>query len=112
MIGRLASESSLPVIVAGDFNSSPPGFAKSETTESGNNAIEAFDEWQLFQRSPVENPAVSEMTFPSNAPAQVLDWILVPGEMEIVDYQVISMGLSDHLPVVADVVKRSAEERP
>ena len=112
MIGEIVSDLDMPVIVAGDFNSSPPGFAKSSTTESGQNAILTFDESQRFQRSPVTTPELSEMTFPSNAPEQVIDWILIPNEMDFLDYQVINVGLSDHLPVTADVTVRTETAIP
>lgn len=110
MIGKLVSKSTVPVLVAGDFNSSPPGFAKSSSTDSGQNAITTFDDSQLFERRPMTNPAASELTFPSDGPEQVIDWILVPKSLEIVEYKVVNLDLSDHLPVVVDVVVRSAEE--
>lgn len=94
-----------PVILAGDFNSTPSGFPDSRTGAGGQNAMDLIDDAGLFQRLPIDPPTdPEEYTFRADDPRRVIDWILVPGSLTISDYSVEASDLSDHRPVVADVV--------
>ncbi|TWT78785.1 Endonuclease/Exonuclease/phosphatase family protein [Planctomycetes bacterium CA13] len=99
----IAGSSETAFFIAGDLNSTPTTFPVSDVDEKGGNAIELFDKSGLFQRHPTEIPTKSSMTFESNDPTRVIDWILIPKLTQFADYQVINTEQSDHRPVVARV---------
>lgn len=104
MLVDLALESALPTILAGDMNSSPPGFSKSATDPNGKNAIEIYDSSGIFKRLPMDGPpANDQLTFHSNEPDRVIDWILIPADWQFLQYNVELSKLSDHRPVYADI---------
>ncbi|HUS38605.1 MAG TPA: endonuclease/exonuclease/phosphatase family protein [Pirellulales bacterium] len=99
-----SGDSKLPLIVAGDLNSAPRGFSDFEKDRSGHNAVEVLlkDGWLSTIPQP---PADARfLTFPSHQPDQVIDWIMVSEDLRFASYHVIQSNLSDHCPVVADVV--------
>ena len=96
-----ARRSSLPVVIAGDTNSTPTGFPGSASDEQGQNAMDLFAASGLFQQRPTSTPDDRELTFHATDPTTVIDWILVPTDWEIESYQVIPWEHSDHRPVVA-----------
>ena len=100
----IATKSKFPTIVAGDLNSTPPGFPQSASDSNGNNAIETLDNSGYFRRSPDNVPfADEELTFHSVEPSRVIDWIMIPQNWEFLQYTVEQSQLSDHRPVVSDV---------
>ena len=104
-----ATTSPWPTIVAGDMNSTPPGFPESATDPRGDNAIEIFDNSERFQRSPMHPPvAVGDLTFHSAEPGSIIDWVLIPPDWRFLQYGVESSQLSDHRPVYADVDSRGS----
>ena len=109
MLVDLARDGALPTIVAGDLNSTPPGYPESETDPQGANAIEAFDNSGVFQRQRLaQSPAVGDLTFHAAKPTCVIDWILIPPDWGFPHYRVALSQLSDHRPVYADVARVSA----
>jgi len=97
----LESREPRPLVLAGDFNSAPsgwPGF-------SGQTALDSL--MLLGWRSPRAQgaPGPEELTFPSDAPRDARDWVLVEPPVEVSRVQVLDIagGLSDHLPVLAVV---------
>jgi endonuclease/exonuclease/phosphatase family metal-dependent hydrolase len=101
---EMAKDADYPVIIAGDLNSTPPGFPGSRSDAQGRNAIAALDQSGHFQRSPAEaSPAASQFTFPSAQPRTVIDWILIPPTWHFEEYQVVSSDVSDHCLVYADI---------
>ena len=98
-----AKSSWLPLIAAGDFNSTPRSFPDSRQSSAGENALERLLEAGVFESRPLDPPTPQEMTFPSAAPARVIDWILFPAGWELLEYRAIDSQLSDHRPVVAEV---------
>jgi len=105
VLNEVASRGELPLIVAGDLNSSPSGFADSFIDEAGENSIDVLDRSALFSRRPMSSPASpDELTFHSARPSAVIDWILIPADWQFKEYRVVSTLLSDHRPIVADVV--------
>ncbi len=99
-IVELARQNALPVIVAGDFNSTPPGFPHSEVAD-GRNAMQVFAASDLFRQQPEKAPAeAAGLTFHSQQPTMLIDWILTPRDWGVSDYRVVDTELSDHRLVV------------
>lgn len=108
---EIAKGSDLPVVLAGDFNSTPPGFPRSMKTDDGRNAITTLDESGLFQRVPMAlNQQEGEFTFHSTDPRSVIDWIFIPSGWKFDWYEVIRSELSDHRPVLVEVSGAGAVE--
>ncbi len=96
-------QSSFATILAGDMNSSPPGFPHSLSDANGRNAMAIYDESGLFRRSTNSESSIDSMTFPAHAPTRVIDWILIPKHWRYRSYQTVPTDLSDHRAVVADI---------
>ena len=103
VLAELAAASSLPTIIAGDLNSTPPGFPQSVTDERNNNAISVFDASTHFKRLPIDPPTMGRMTYHTTKPKSVIDWILIPRGWSFLAYDVESRALSDHRLIRADV---------
>ncbi len=82
-----------PVIVAGDFN-----------TFWGTSEI------FLFMRAAGLRSANSEglASFPSRSPRAELDFVLVSREIEVLDFRIPDVRLSDHRPIICDFKVHSA----
>lgn len=105
---ELAQDSPIPVIVAGDLNSTPGGFPKSNRDPGDRNAIEVLDKSTLFHRSPAKAPRdASQFTFHSAKPKSIIDWILSPPDWKFHNYSVHPSRLSDHRMIVTDVEPNS-----
>ena len=103
----LTADSPHPAVIAGDLNSTPPGFPHTQSDANGNNAITTFDQSTQFRRSPLNPPnGKDQLTFHAARPYTVIDWILVPDSWSFQQYEVEQSQLSDHRPVWADVVPR------
>ena len=100
---RIQRGSSLPMILLGDLNSTPPGFPDSRTTLSGQNAIEVLESFGGFQRRPARGQATwQDFTFPTEAPRRIIDWIMPDPNWTFMQYEVRrDFTESDHLPVMA-----------
>lgn len=99
-LGRQRDE---PLIIAGDFNSTPTGFPGSRSSSGGENAMDVLDAIGRFRRSPEQVPEPDQLTFPSVEPKRVIDWIVAPNSYGFERYVVVPSELSDHRPVVADL---------
>ncbi len=104
IIVDLARSSEIPLIAAGDFNSSLPGFPRANITADGKNAMEILQASELFRLRPQQGPQPADLTYSSAEPEQVIDWILIPASSEFDTYAVIKSELSDHRPVSATVI--------
>ncbi len=84
---ELVKGSSKPVIIAGDFN-----------------AFWGEDETFLFCKAAGLRSANPEKlpTYPSNSPRQELDFILYSDGIEVTDFSIPTVELSDHLPLICD----------
>jgi endonuclease/exonuclease/phosphatase family metal-dependent hydrolase len=82
--------SSGPLILAGDVNAPPDGEDLCLLHEAG-----------LFDLCSGE-----VMTFPCHAPSCRLDYILVSRHFEVTGCRAVDTQVSDHLPLVADLVLR------
>ena len=93
-----------PVIVMGDFNSSPDSLAHERLTKSTGNLAELHDCWQWLRNSEEAAGSFTGFKEPSTSPR--IDWILVnrrfqPLETEIVRTKYDGRLPSDHYPVTA-----------
>jgi endonuclease/exonuclease/phosphatase family metal-dependent hydrolase len=105
VIENIIASSEIPTIIAGDFNSMPTGFANSTSDNVHGNAMDAFDASKLVSRHPeTPNGMQEELTYHATKPDRTIDWVLVPKSGKFRDYRVIASTLSDHRPVVADVL--------
>ncbi len=100
----IATAGRRPTIVAGDLNSTPPGFPESANDSSGDNAIATFDDSHCLQRKQIALPPTDhDLTYHSAEPSRVIDWVLIPTGWRFLEYSVEPSQLSDHRPVYADV---------
>jgi endonuclease/exonuclease/phosphatase family metal-dependent hydrolase len=84
---ELVEKSTKPVIVAGDFN-----------TFWGTHELYLFKRAAKLRSANLRNLA----TYPSNAPRTELDFVLVGDQIEVTDFSVPDIRLSDHRPLVCD----------
>lgn len=92
----------LPMLILGTLNSTPPGFPMSQTTASGQNAIELLESFGGFQRRPARGQATwHDFTFPTGGPRRIIDWVLPDRSWSIQQHGVLrELGESDHFPVM------------
>lgn len=104
LLARLPGEESPPMVLAGDFNASPPGWpGAGDSTVVG----ELLDRgWQSPRAR--GDPAPDELTYPMPEPRRAIDWILVEPSLRVVEARVLDVDpdLSDHAPVLA-VLRRA-----
>jgi endonuclease/exonuclease/phosphatase family metal-dependent hydrolase len=101
---ELVKRAKLPVVIMGDLNSTPSNYPFSSSTDDQRNAIKTFDDSELFVRDEPELPiADDELTFRSDQPKSIIDWIFVSKVLSFDAYSVVTSVLSDHRPVVADI---------
>ncbi len=93
-----------PLILAGDFNTAPPGWPRGGERTAVGELLEAG------LRSPraTGGPEQVRFTYPSRDPAVPIDWILVEPPLRVLEVRVLTgaAALSDHLPVLATVEVR------
>lgn len=95
-------QSALPLLAMGDFNTAPRGYPQFYEDEDGKNAIEVLVASQHLTTRPQGLPLEPEdLTFPSEHPDRVIDWIFISPPWTIQEHTVLSSDLSDHLPVTA-----------
>jgi endonuclease/exonuclease/phosphatase family metal-dependent hydrolase len=98
---RLAS--AVPLIAAGDFNSTPATFPQATPDDQGRTALSWLLARGAYQTLPTATPGRVDMTFWSIKPSRVIDWILVPAGWKILSKEVMGGELSDHRAVVMEV---------
>lgn len=102
MFMDMQTQSSLPMIAMGDFNSTAKGYPGHHTNANGQNCIDTLldsGNWSTQPRGFPVNP--EDYTFPSKNPTRVIDWIFISPHWRIEETIVLTSDLSDHLPVVA-----------
>ncbi len=102
-IEEVRKGSSLPLIAAGDFNSTPVGFPHATPDSGGQTAVSWLLAGGAYQTCPIGEPSREDSTFWSLEPSAVIDWILVPEGWSIISKTTINRPLSDHLAVVMEV---------
>ena len=93
----------LPLIAAGDFNSTPVSFPGATPDHTGQTAMSWLLDSGMYQTLPTSEPTKKDFTFSSTKPAKVIDWVLVPVDWKMVSRSVIDSQLSDHRAVVMEV---------
>jgi len=111
ILNNITKSSPNPVILAGDLNSTPTGFPHSGKAKNGQNAVDILTNSGLYSRFTADAPKGSDLTFRSDKPKSVIDWILIPVDAEFSSYQVKQSLLSDHLPVVSDVLLKKWDSK-
>jgi len=88
---ELIEKSAKPVIVAGDFNT-----------------FWGTHELYLFMKAAGLRSANKEglFSFPSKAPRVELDFVLVSGQIDVQDFRIPDLQLSDHRPLICDFTVR------
>lgn len=100
IIAKMSSEIELPIIVLGDFNSTPSGWPKSALSENGKNAMSLlFDEQGFISYLKEKN----NYTFPSAQPPRLIDWIIGKRIRTFSNSNIIKSNLSDHLMIVTEI---------
>ena len=113
VITRIVSSDTVPTVVAGDLNSTPTDFPNSQSDALAGNAVDILDASSLFQRRPEQPPNdATELTYHSTQPKSTIDWVLIPRNWQFIDYRVESSTLSDHRPVVADLLLTPPRQNP
>ena len=113
VIAKYVSKSALPCVVAGDFNSTPPGYPHSGVEPAGRTAIsKLLDEGVLYD-SGDDRSKPPHFTFPSPAPVRTIDWILVSSDLRgrLRDVRTLASLLSDHRPVTGMVLLSGMDDR-
>ena len=93
----------LPLVVAGDLNSSLANLPAARGDPRGQTALSVLLAGGGFRTLPDATPRAEGLTFSTLKPRSVIDWILVPVNWRIVSRTVIDTKLSDHRPVVMEV---------
>jgi endonuclease/exonuclease/phosphatase family metal-dependent hydrolase len=99
---RFAAAPGPPTLLAGDFNSTLGHFPHAKPSASGHTALDHFL-GAGFSRWTGVAPSPEQMTYRSDRPSRVIDWILVPDDWSFDTYHVLPTDLSDHRPVWAAV---------
>ena len=92
-----------PIIVAGDFNTTPSDFPHAQANANGVNAFDRFIEQTQFtydQRNPKSS---ASMTYSTTDPQLAIDWVMVGPELELKKVEITESLLSDHRPVIATI---------
>ncbi len=97
---RLSRNAREPLIILGDFNSTPRQFPHSVRDHRGENAMDLLIASRLFTLRPLQG----DFTFPTRKPQRVIDWILINRGSRFVEHAVPAWPYSDHLPVLAEVI--------
>jgi endonuclease/exonuclease/phosphatase family metal-dependent hydrolase len=104
MMLELQQQSAIPTIALGDFNTAARGYPGFHEDADSNNAIDLLAASPQFSTLPQGLPLdPKHLTFPSEKPDRVIDWIFVPPPWQIQNKEVLASNLSDHLPVVAEL---------
>ncbi len=103
LITEIAGAETTPLIVAGDFNSAPTGFPKHEEA-AGHNAMDLLLGSGLFDTLMPASKESTDMTFPSEKPDRVIDWILTTHDFKQANRKVHASQLSDHNMLTVEVI--------
>ena len=97
-----------PLVLAGDFNTAPPGWPEVADTTAVGRLLD------LGWTSPraVAAPSPGELTFPTYAPVESRDWILAERPLRMLESRVVegASALSDHAPIVAELSLTEEED--
>lgn len=101
VLDSLRLEEAVPIVLAGDFNSSPSEWPGGERETALGKLLD------LGWRSPRAegSPDPPEWTYPSYGLVRGIDWVLVAPPLQVLEARVVegAQALSDHLPVISVV---------
>ena len=101
---RLQDRADSPLVLAGDFNSTRPGYPYASPTPQGDTVLSVLLRPGGFATSAKSTtPIESNLTFPSEQPIKLIDWILASPPAKVESLRVLDLVLSDHRPVIARV---------
>jgi len=86
-----AAQCPYPYIIAGDFNDTPSSYAVNEMSKGLKNAF--YEKGSGFGK-----------TYNGDFPNFQIDYIMASPQFDILNYDVVEKRLSDHYPVISDVV--------
>ncbi|MCC7424042.1 MAG: endonuclease/exonuclease/phosphatase family protein [Planctomycetaceae bacterium] len=104
----VADQGGPPLLLVGDFNSSPQGFPLTDPDKPS--AVGMLTQDPRWHTLPEKVTSDADCTFSSTEPKQVIDWIFVPRPWQLVSRQVYPIDLSDHRPVLG--VVRMTDREP
>jgi endonuclease/exonuclease/phosphatase family metal-dependent hydrolase len=90
-----------PVVWAGDFNSTLPGFPEAQLGPDGDTALGLALAGTGAVTTPTRTPSAEALTFPATPPRSKIDWVLAPPGWRILEQRVLATALSDHRAIVA-----------
>lgn len=95
----LRREEDAPLVLAGDFNASPPGWPGAGATTVVGQLLDRG--WESPRARGA--PGATELTYPMPGPRRAIDWILVEPSLRVTEARVLEADpeLSDHAPVLA-----------
>lgn len=97
-------EKPLPTILAGDMNSMPIQLVQPEVKSVQQTAIKVFKDSGQFTFPPIKVPLTKpEMTFHSEDPKLMIDWIFIPKNWTFDSFEVEASTLSDHRLIKANL---------
>lgn len=102
---RALRDDAPPLVLAGDFNTGPPGWPGADSVTAVGRLMEAgWSSPRVASAFGVAGP-----TFPSPEPRRSIDWVLAEPPLRVLDSRVLTgvAELSDHLPVLAVVEVRA-----
>jgi len=92
-IAEAIKKSPFPVLVCGDFNDVPMSFSTHTIAEGLQDAFKIKGSGR-------------GVTYAGNIPGLRIDYIMAAPDFEVLDFQTLKMGLSDHYPLVARVAPK------
>lgn len=95
----------MPLLVVGDFNSSPSDFPMASPVEGDGTAIDRLAKGHRFGFFPSMTLPLEHPTFPSAGADRTIDWVLYPRGWRLETGGVAQVEFSDHLPVWARVLR-------
>ena len=103
-IWELHEAEASPLVLAGDFNATAPGWPGASGPTVVGELLEGG--WESLRARGAPGPA--ELTYPMPEPRTAIDWILAEPPLRVVEARVLDAdpGLSDHAPVLA-VIRRT-----
>ncbi len=97
---QLRRRSPIPLVLAGDFNSTAKDFPHSEVDARGQSVIQLLLESHAYRTAPTASPSVGDFTSPSRQPKKVIDWVFLPRPWRLLEKTTIDSQVSDHRAVV------------
>lgn len=97
-LATLAGDGGPPIIAAGDFNSSLLDDSASSAE------VARLTEPGTFTWTANTPPGPAPASFPSTSPTRLIDYILAQPALAVTGFRVVDSRLSDHRPVIAEVV--------